>query len=116
MIWFLVSAALMVITAAIHSKAGDDRLLKPLLAMNEDVMANGQSRRILRSAWHLTSAFMLSNAIVIAWPDVDLRLKAVIGGFWLAIGLFSLTASRGKHVGWPWLSGAGLTAIIGSFV
>ena len=33
---------------------------------------------------------------------------------WLALGLTSLVASRGKHVGWPVLSGAGLTAIIGA--
>ena len=116
MIWFLASAAFMAITAAVHSKAGEDRLIKPLLAMDQGIMANGGSRRILRSAWHLTSIFMLSNALVIAWPDVDLHLKAIIGGFWLAIGLFSLISSRGKHVGWPWLSGAGLTALIGCFV
>ena len=115
MIWYWVSAALMAVTAAIHSNAGETRLIKPLLAMNQGVMKSGQSRRVLRSAWHLTSVFMLTNAIVVAWPDGDSRLKAVIGGFWLAVGLFSLIGSRGKHVGWPWLSGAGIAALSGSF-
>jgi len=114
MIWYWVSAALMTITAAIHSKAGEERLLKPLLAMDQGVMANGQSRRILRSAWHMTSIFMVSNAVVMAWPDGDPNVKAMLGGLWLAIGLFSLIRSRGRHVGWPWLSGAGIAALIGS--
>jgi hypothetical protein len=114
-IWYWASAALMTITAAIHSKAGEDRLLKPLLAMNQGVMANGPSRRVLRSAWHLTSVFMISNALVVAWPEGDAGVKAMLGGLWLAIGLFSLIASRGRHVGWPWLSGAGVAALIGSW-
>lgn len=115
MIFYWISAALMTITAAIHSRAGEERLLKPLLAMDEGVMANRQSRRVMRSAWHLTSAFMFTNAVVIAWPGVAGGLKAFIGGFWLIVGLFSLIASRGKHVGWPSLSGAGLAALIGTF-
>ena len=115
MIWYWISAALMTITAVIHSGAGEQRLLKPLLAMNEGVMANRRSRSVLRSAWHLTSIFMLSNAIVVAWPGVAGGLKAVLGGFWLVVGTFSLMASRGKHVGWPSLSGAGLAALIGSW-
>ena len=114
MIWFWVSAALMVITALIHSKVGEERLLKPLLAMNQGVMAIGQSRRVLRSAWHLTSIFMISNAIVVAWPTDDVGAKALIGGIWLAMGLFSLIGSRGKHVGWPWLSAAGVTTLVGA--
>ncbi len=115
MIWYWVSAALMTITAAIHSKVGEDRLLKPLLAMDQGVMTNRQSRRVLRSAWHLTSVFMISNALVVAWPSADEGVKAMLGGIWLAMGLFSLIASRGKHVGWPSLSGAGLTALIESW-
>lgn len=115
MIWYLISAALMTVTAVVHSWAGEERLLKPLLAMDQGVMANRQSRRVMRSAWHLTSIFMLSNAVVVAWPTVAGGLKAVIGALWLVIGSFSLIASRGKHVGWPSLSGAGLTALIGSW-
>ena len=115
MTWYWISAALMTITAAIHSKAGEERLLKPLLAMNQGVLANGQSRRVLRSAWHLTSVFMISNAIVVAWPGGHIGVKGVLGGMWLVMGLFSLIASRGKHVGWPWLSGAGITALIGGW-
>ena len=115
MIWYWISAALMTITAVIHSWAGEERLLKPLLAMNQGVMANRRSRSVLRSAWHLTSIFMVSNAIVVAWPNVASGLKALLGGFWLLVGLFSLVGSRGKHVGWPSLSGAGLAALMGSW-
>ena len=115
MIWYWISAALMTITAAIHSKAGEERLLKPLLAMNQGVLAHRQGRRVLRSAWHLTSVLMISNAIVIAWPGGDIGVKRVLGGIWLVVGLLSLGASRGKHIGWPWLSGAGITALIGGW-
>lgn len=115
MTWYWISAALMTITAAIHSKAGEERLLKPLLALNQGVLAHEQGRRVLRSAWHLTSVLMISNAIVLAWPSDNIGVKGVLGGIWLALGLFSLIASRGKHIGWPWLSGAGITALIGTW-
>ena len=113
--WFWVSALLMVATAVVHSLAGEKRLIGPLLATDSGVMANRQSRKVLRSAWHLTSLFMITNAAVVASPGVDAAVKAGIGAFWLAVGLFSLLSTRGRHVGWPWLTGAGLSAIIGSW-
>ena len=114
-IWFWLSAVLMIVTAGVHSVAGERRLLGPLMAMNQGIMANGQSRRVLRSAWHLTSIYMMSNAIVVAWPGGYVAVKAVLGAMWLIIGLFSLIASRGRHVGWPWLTSAGATALLGSW-
>lgn len=114
MIWGWISATFMVATAVVHSVAGERKLIGALLAMNQGIMANGQSRKVLRSAWHLTSLFMISNAVVVAWPGVDPTIKAIIGALWLAVGSMSLIATRGRHVGWPWLSGAGLTALIGS--
>lgn len=114
MIWFWISASFMVTTAIVHSLAGERKLIGPLLAMDQGVMASRQSRKVLRSAWHLTSAFMISNAIVVAWPRVDPSVKAIIGVLWLAVGLMSLISTRGRHVGWPWLTGAGLAALLGS--
>jgi hypothetical protein len=115
MMWFYLSAVLMTATAVIHSVAGEKRLIGPLLARGQDGIPSKQGRKVMRTAWHLTSAFMLSNAIVVAWPDTPASLKMLIGGFWLLVGACSLIASKGKHVGWPTLTGAGISALIGSW-
>ena len=114
MIWLWVSGVLMAVTAAIHSVAGERRLIGPLVASGSSAVPSAGSRKILRTAWHLTSLFMLSNAIVVIWPSSPSGLIRTIGGFWLLVGLFSLISSRGRHVGWPSLSGAGATALIAS--
>ena len=112
MIWLSISAVMMAITAVIHSVAGEKRLIGPILAKN--VIPSALGGRVLRSAWHLTSLFMLSNALAMIWPGTPSGLHLAIGIFWLLIGLFSLTSSRGKHVGWPTLTAAGIAAIIGA--
>jgi hypothetical protein len=116
MIWLWVSGLLMAITAVIHSVAGERMLIGPILAKGQNAIPTVRGRKVLRSAWHLTSAFMLTNALVVAWPDTAPGLKIAIGGFWLVVGLFSLISSRGQHVGWPTLTGSGLTALIGSLI
>lgn len=112
MSWLYLSAALMAATAAIHSVVGEKRLIGPLTAPGS--VLPGRGKRVLRVAWHLTSFYMLSNALVVVWPDSPAGLIRVIGVFWLLVGLFSLTSSRGRHVGWPTLTGAGATALIGT--
>lgn len=113
MMWLWLSAAMMAITAVIHSVAGEKRLIGPLLARPGSI-PNAQGRKVMRGAWHLTSLFMLSNALVMLWPGTPAQLQQVIGGFWLATGLYSLISTRGKHVGWPSLSIAGAAAIAGA--
>jgi len=115
MSWLYLSAVLMAITAFIHSWAGEKRLIGPLLKSSQPPLNNAQSRHILRSAWHLTSGFMVLCAIVIAVPDTPSPALRVIGGFWLALGLFSLLSSRGRHVGWPTLTASGALALVGSW-
>jgi predicted anti-sigma-YlaC factor YlaD len=111
--WLWVSGLMMTITAVIHSVAGEKMLIGPILAKGQSAIPTARGRKVLRSAWHLTSAFMLTNALVVIWPHSDAGLLTVIGGFWLVVGLFSLISSRGQHVGWPTLTGSGLTALIG---
>jgi uncharacterized membrane-anchored protein YitT (DUF2179 family) len=106
----------MVATAVIHSVAGESRLIGPALASQSGVFAIAQSRKVLRGAWHLTSLFMLLTAAVMAWPQTDLQLKALIAGVWLAIGLYSLISTKGKHVGWPTLTIAGMSGLFGSLL
>ena len=114
MSWLYLSAVLMVITALIHSWAGEKRLIGPLLEGSSAPLDNAQSRKVLRSAWHLTSGFMMLCAVVVASAGVPIVALRVIGGFWLALGLFSLLTSRGRHVGWPTLTASGVLALVGS--
>jgi hypothetical protein len=114
MTWFLLSAIAMVVTAAIHSVAGEKRLIGPALAGRAGIFANAQSRKIFRGAWHLTSAFMVLTAAVMIWPDTDPWLKALVASVWLVIGLFSLASTKGKHIGWPTLTLSGLAGLAGA--
>lgn len=113
--WLYLAAAAMVITAAIHSWAGEAKLIGPLLRGHEAPLDNPQSRKVMRSAWHLTSAFMVICAAVVAWPQTPRSLVLLVGGFWLVLGLFSLISSKGKHVGWPTLIASGALALIGGY-
>lgn len=112
--WLIVSALAMTVTAVIHSVAGEKRLIGPALAARTGIFANAQSRAVLRGAWHLTSLFMLLTAAVMLWPRTDDQLKALVASAWLAIGLYSLLTTRGRHVGWPTLTLAGLAGLLGS--
>ncbi len=112
--WLWISAALMVATAGLHSWKGEVKLIMPLLRMREGVLRSDFSRTITRYAWHVTSALMVGSGITVAWPGVPLSLIGAIGAIWLAMGLTSLVVSRGKHLGWPVLSGAGICALIGA--
>ena len=113
--WLWLSAGLMALTALVHSWLGETRIVAPLLALNDGVMRHPLARVIVRYAWHVTSALMLATALAVAWPETPAALVAAIGAIWLLLGLTSLVASRGKHVGWPVLSGAGLAAVVGAW-
>lgn len=112
--WLWLSAGLMVLTAIVHSWLGEVRLIGPQLRGRHGVLARPFARTITRYAWHVTSALMVASALAIAWPGSPRGLILAIGGIWLALGLLSLVVTRGKHVGWPVLAGAGLAAIIGA--
>ncbi|WP_447724294.1 hypothetical protein [Sphingomonas koreensis] len=114
MIWLWASAALMLATALTHSILGEVKLIGPQLRARQGVMANGFARTITRYAWHVTSALMAGSAITVVWPGVPADLIRVIGAIWLALGMVSLVWTRGKHVGWPVLSAAGVCALIGA--
>lgn len=114
MTWLYASALFMVVTAAIHSIGGEKRLLIPAMTYRTGIMAHPHARRVFRGAWHLTSLFMVLTAAVMAWPETDNGLKALVATAWLATGLWSLISTSGKHIGWPTLSAAGLTGLIGS--
>lgn len=114
MIWLWLSAAFMVTTAGVHSVLGYRRLIVPLLHSAAGPLADPLSRRIIRFAWHATSVLMLISAAAVAWPGTPNGLLIVIGGGWLATGLFNAAYTKGRHIAWPALSGAGILALIGA--
>jgi hypothetical protein len=87
MMFFVLSAIFMAVTAFLHTYFGEKRLLGPLFASQTPFFEPHPRRRMLRTSWHYQSIFM--------------RLQ-------------SLIRSRGKHVGVIPLLGAGVTAIAGA--
>ena len=114
MIWLWLSAAFMVTTAGVHSVLGYRRLIAPMLRSEAGPVADPLSRRLIRFAWHATSVLMLISAVAVAWPGTPDSLLIVIGAGWLATGLFDAAYTKGRHIAWPALTGAGIFALIGA--
>ena len=114
MIWLRLAAATMVVVAFVHALVGERRLIGPLLAMNSGIMAVPLARQVMRFAWHMTSVLMVLCGAVVAWPAIDPPLIAIIGAAWLAAGLFDAVLTRGRHIGWPFLTAAGVFALLGA--
>jgi hypothetical protein len=112
-IWLWLSAALMVATALTHSVLGEKRLIGPLLARDIDLLS-GYRANLVRFAWHFTSLLMVVTACAVAWPKTPLPVIEITGAVWLAAGVLDAVLTRGKHVGWPPLSAAGILALLGA--
>ena len=115
MIWLWISAAAMLATAFAHSYFGERRLIGPILDYDSGVMTRQLARQVTRFAWHFTSILMLLSALLVVWPGTPRTLILIAGVTWLAVGLFDAIYTRGRHIGWPLLSAAGLAAIIGAW-
>jgi hypothetical protein len=107
-----ISAAVMALTAIAHSIVGEKRLIGPLLALNIDLLS-GYRSNLVRFAWHFTSLLMILSALIVAWPGTPNPLIQITGAMWLIAGVGDAILTRGKHVGWPLLSTAGLLALLG---
>jgi len=114
----LSGAALLAITAAVHSLLGERRLLQPVLRRPAGLLASSDlARFVLRFAWHLTSLTWLVLAIVLTTlalqPASMLKSTATATGIAFTFaGTFDAIASRGRHVGWPLLMGIGVVALL----
>lgn len=102
----------MVLTALAHSIVGERRLIQPLLAANIELLS-GYRGHLVRFAWHFTSLLMLTNALLVALPASPIYLVKITGVVWLIAGVFDAVLTKGKHIGWPLLTAAGLLAMIG---
>ena len=114
MIWLWLSAITMTLTALVHSILGEKRLIKPLLALDNEIMRRPLARKVIRFAWHFTTILMILSALIVVWPSSPSSLIAITGALWLAIGLFDAAYTRGQHIGWPFLAAGGALALIGA--
>ena len=92
---FKIAALLMVLTACLHSYFGERRLIAPMLSIDAPLFQSALARWVIRFAWHMTSALIM-----------------LIGFVWLMAGLVDGIGSRGKHIGWPPITLAGLFILI----
>ena len=116
-LFIYLSAATIFITAIIHSLLGERRLISPILALGEGPLQHLMVRQLIRFAWHFTSVLMFLSAVVLLivanMPSSSARyIIAVIGLTYLAVGLFDGVVSRGKHIGWWFLTAAGGLALM----
>ncbi len=103
----------MIVTAIAHSLVGEARLISPLLARDIDLLS-GYRANLVRFAWHFTSLLMIVTALVVGWPGTPALLIKITGVIWLLAGALDLILTRGKHIGWPLLSAAGVLALLGA--
>lgn len=111
-----IASVTMVLTAVTHSIFGERRLIIPLLALNQGVMARQLSRDVMRLAWHGTSILLAALAYVLAYqalnPDLAQRPVVVaIGIAMTGFGLLDAIISKGRHIGWPLLTLSGLCTL-----
>ena len=101
----LAAGVLCTLTALVHSLFGEIRLIGPLVRGRSGVMGRPLARQVIRFAWHWTSVlWLLVAAVLVAaglGQPVARWLLACIGGAHLALGLFDLVITRGRHIGWP---------------
>ncbi len=114
MIWLWLSAAFMATTALVHGALGEKRLIQPLLALDQGIMAVDLARRVFRFAWHAMSVLMLVSAASVVWPGTPRELILLIGAAWTAVGLVDGLYTRGRHIGWPILTASGVFAMLGA--
>ncbi len=115
-----IASVTMVLTAVTHSIFGERRLIIPLLALNQGVMARQLSRDVMRLAWHGTSILMVALAYVLAYQALypEFAQHPVVMAIGIAMtgfGLLDAIISKGRHIGWPLLTLAGVCALASLF-
>lgn len=84
------------------------------MSLDSGIMGIDLARRVFRLAWHALSLLMLVSAASVLWPGTPRGLILLIGAAWTATGLFDAVYTRGRHIGWPFLTASGLLAIAGA--
>lgn len=63
--WLVAAAIVTVVTAATHSVLGERRLIGPLVALGQGVMARPLAQQVIRLAWHMTSVLWVAQALLL---------------------------------------------------
>ncbi len=104
----IAAGVLCAITAVLHSLVGEKRLIGPILASGATIMRGALARAVLRFAWHWTSALWLCVGAVLVSAGtgsfVDRTVLLAIALAHIFCGLFDGVLTRGKHVGWPFIT------------
>jgi hypothetical protein len=113
----LSCAAMLILTALVHSILGEQRLIGPLLTQRDGILKLDLARFLLRAVWHFMSVTFAIIAVSLVastgtWISTKTALLAAsalgIGG----CGLYDAVGSRGRHIGWPMLVLIGILAAL----
>lgn len=107
-LYFLSAALLLIVTATIHSIAGEKLLLIPTLKLEIQPLFGSTflARRTLRFAWHLMTLFWLAIATVLILfarqpvSSTDIVVVQVFSFTFFFSGILSLVGGKGKHFSW----------------
>lgn len=116
-ILLVITAFLLVLTGIGHSVLGELRLLRPLFQQRIGIVSSRLARFLLRLAWHFLSLAWLLLAIVLLTlrfqPEHALQnILVSVGLVFTIVGIFDAIGSKGRHVGWPALTGIGLASLL----
>lgn len=119
----IFAAFLTFVIGAVHSWLGEHRLIGPLLAPDNrhGILAHAFARLVLRFAWHLTTLAWWGFAAILGILALSpvggqgRMILLVIAPLFLAMGLFTLTTSRGRHVSWPFFLAIGGLSLVPLF-
>jgi hypothetical protein len=113
----LIAAALTVLIGLYHSFAGEQRLIRPLLALDTLPRLRGSTdftRALIRTAWHITTLawFGLAGILVVMDGQTGAGRTTILGIVAAAVsGAAALFFGRGRHPAWlAFLPIAGLSA------
>ena len=120
-IFLSLAAALLVVTMLIHSIFGQRRLMRPLLDEKTGIMQRPLARFIVPFAWHLTSLLgLVIAAVLLAWAWGPEHARTIGGAgtglVFTIVGIVDAIGSRGRHIGWPFLTAIGLISLAALFL
>jgi len=95
-------------TGVIHSVLGQQRIMARV-ASNDAL--DPRIRRALGFTWHLAGLLMVVSGVTVGWPGTPARLIDLIGAIYVALGVRSLTITRGRHISGPLFTIGGLLAL-----
>lgn len=115
-LFIYLAAATICVTAIIHSLLGEQKLIQPVLTLRDGPLQFSLARQLIRFAWHFTSVLMLvTAAILLLIADMSApparALIGVIGFAYFCVGIFDGILTKGKHIGWWFLTASGGLAL-----